>query len=83
MKLKRTAILLLLACGISMQASAAGQNDYSSYYTNMPVQLAQASAPSIPDYRVSVRDFGAKGNGVTLDTEAFTKAIDAVEARGG
>ena len=48
MKLKRTAILLLLACGISMQASAAGQNDYSSYYTNMPVQLAQASAPSIP-----------------------------------
>ena len=45
--------------------------------------MAQTAAPEIPDYRVNVADYGAVGDGTTLCTDAFAKAIAAVEAHGG
>jgi polygalacturonase len=45
--------------------------------------LAQTiSSTSAPVY-YSVRTFGAKGDGKTLDTEAINKAIEAASAKGG
>ena len=37
----------------------------------------------LPDYTVSVTDFGAKGDAMTNDTEAIQAAIDAVAQAGG
>ena len=37
----------------------------------------------LPDYTVSVTDFGAKGDAMTNDTEAIQAAIDAVAKAGG
>ena len=45
--------------------------------------LSEPQAPVIPETRVSVVDFGGVGDGVTLNTEAFGKAIAALDKRGG
>ena len=45
---------------------------------------AQTPAPvSIPEAEVSVMDFGAVPDGITLNTEAFQKAVSAVVKMGG
>jgi parallel beta-helix repeat protein len=45
--------------------------------------IQAATAPSIPVPRLSVRDFGAVGDGRTLDTAAVNRAIAAASAQGG
>jgi polygalacturonase len=41
------------------------------------------AAPVIPQNTASITDFGAVGDGMTLNTEAFAKAIASLSARGG
>ncbi|HIU15980.1 MAG TPA: glycoside hydrolase family 28 protein, partial [Candidatus Ventricola intestinavium] len=45
--------------------------------------LTHISDPVFPDYEVSVLDFGAKADGITLDTQAFADAIEHVHNAGG
>lgn len=46
--------------------------------------LAQQPAPvQIPDYTVSIKDFGAVADGLTLNTVAFEKAVSALQKAGG
>lgn len=57
--------------------------DYSSYYENLPIKMNQVSAPIIPDYTVSILDFGAIGDAIFLNTDAFSKAISTLSKQGG
>jgi len=59
------------------------QNKYAQFTKNLPFKMAEVKAPTIPNYQVKLTDFGAVGNGETLCTDAFAKAIDALSKRGG
>lgn len=79
-KMKRTkafALLLSLAC------IGAWAGEYDKYYEALPVEVARVTLPAIPANEVSVADFGGTGDGVTLNTEAFHKAIDRLAELGG
>ncbi|WP_372772674.1 glycoside hydrolase family 28 protein [Mangrovibacterium sp.] len=46
-------------------------------------EMPDIQEPAIPDYTVSIKDFGAKSGGHILNTQAFADAISAVSSKGG
>ena len=80
-QLSATALALLLS------AATATAGDYAKYYNDLPgrtgISLTEPQTPQIPDNTVSIADFGAVGDGITLNTEAFASAIKAITKLGG
>ena len=65
-------LISLLAC---FTVATAFANDYSKYYQNLPVAMPQPTLPTIPNNQVSIIDFGGNGDGQSMNTLAFSKAI--------
>ena len=74
---------LILTTAIIAFAIMAKAEGYKKYYQDMPVELRQVTAVAIPENTVTLTDFGGVGDGVTLNTEAFRKAISALTKKGG
>ncbi|MBQ6246308.1 MAG: glycoside hydrolase family 28 protein [Kiritimatiellae bacterium] len=73
------AVLLALAT-----ACAGGSADkLDALYEGLPFTMPRVSLPSIPAREVALTDFGGVGDGVTLNTDAFAKAIAALSEKGG
>lgn len=68
---------------ISLSSCSENKGEFSYLYENLPFDMPYVQRPSIPDYSVCLTDFGAKGDGVSLCTEAFREAFEALESRGG
>lgn len=56
---------------------------YEYLYRNLPFKMPVIQHPVFPDNKVSITDFGGVADGITLNTEAFAKAIDALFKKGG
>lgn len=63
--------------------AAYAQNPYDKYYTNLPCAVEHVWPVVIPDYSVTLTDFGAVGDGVTDCSEAFAAAIKQLKKQGG
>lgn len=76
---------LLAGIGLCLTAlSVSAQDaDYNRYYNNLPVEVRAAKTPVIPPRTVRLEDFGGVGDGITLNTEAFAKAIKHLSELGG
>lgn len=56
---------------------------YDYLYKDLPFEMPKIAPPVFSNNVVSINDFGGKGDGVTLNTEAFQRAIESLSAKGG
>ena len=80
---KLIATLIAALMVVSGFATDNSGNPYKKYTDKLPFQMPEVSAPVIPAYTLNLKKFGAVGDGVTLNTKAFEKAIAALEKKGG
>lgn len=75
--------ILICTCLMTFSVQAANTDKYDYLYENLPFQMPKVTAPVFPNNEVNIKDYGAVGNGSSLCTEAFSKAIDALAQKGG
>ena len=80
---QRMSRLSVLFAFVAVMSSVARAQDYSGYYENLPVAVEQVRPVQIPANEVSITECGGVGDGVTLNTEAFAKAISKLSKLGG
>ena len=76
-------IMLSVAGLIFISAISSAQKDYSYLYENLPFTMQKVDVPVFKNYSLSVADFGGRGDGITLNTDAFSKTINALSKKGG
>lgn len=76
---------LLLLCITIVFAACENQDayKYDEVYKKLPFEMPYVKAPVFPERSVYLKDFGAIGDGETLNTEAFARAIAALSEQGG
>ena len=83
MTMKTIAAIAMSLIVSALSLRAAGPDNYAALYTGDAAGLERPRAVTIPDRRVSITDFGGKGDGVTLNSDAFARAIAALDSLGG
>ena len=79
-------LLLSLAALLLLAACKKQDTDYpidKAVYNRLPFKMEEVQLPSFPDYQVSITEFGAVPDGITLNTKAFNDAINHVYEKGG
>jgi Endopolygalacturonase len=82
MKKMFMALTIAMAFGV-MTLKAQSADIPMSVYDNLPFTMPKVAGPAFSSTTIRLEDFGGKGDGKTVNTSAFAKAIDALSARGG
>jgi Endopolygalacturonase len=84
--MKRILFLLSILPALFLQTAYAEGitgRQVKQYVRDLPFVMKAPKLPEIPKYTVSLADFGAKGDGVTLCTDAFEAAMRHLASKGG
>ncbi|MDR2148698.1 MAG: glycoside hydrolase family 28 protein [Tannerella sp.] len=75
----------IIAALFTVNTGYAGEKDYSYHYLyeNLPFEMPQVEKPVFPDRSAKLTEYGGIPDGVTLNTDAFAKAINALSEKGG
>jgi polygalacturonase len=73
-------ILSVTAAAINAQVK---QADLAAQFRNLPFIMKQITLPKFPDKNYNIKNYGAVGDGLVLNTQAFEKAISECSKNGG
>ena len=59
------------------------KSNYASYFKSLPFEMKTLKAPVFKNNTIRITDAGGVGDGETMNTDAFRKAIDMLVAKGG
>lgn len=79
-RLIRSAAMLILS---SLLISCISDYEFAYLYEDLPFDMKKVERPQIPPREVDIRDFGGVGDGVTLNSDAFAKAVATLSELGG
>ncbi len=80
--MKRATFILILGMAFA-SLSLHAQNPYRQFTDKVPFPMPEVKAPVFPNRTINLRDYGAKGDGSSLCTDAFAKAINELSSKGG
>ena len=86
MHLRKNGTLAAISLCLAGAAAVLGCREtyeFDYLYQELPFDMKKVHRPRIPDRQVLLTDFGAKGDGVTLNTDAFRRAVDSLSSEGG
>ena len=78
-KLSLTAVALVSVLSCNNSVGGGG----TDFYAGVPFDMPVVQQPRIPARTVLLTEFGAVGDGVTLNTEAFARGIESLSQQGG
>lgn len=76
-------LLIFLFIIMSFSSMKLLAKDMKDIYRDLPFEMPVIERPVIPDLNICLTDFGGSGDGVTLNSEAFEKAIQYLASKGG
>lgn len=84
MKIKRnSAFIFTLLFAAGSVLGQISQKELSKLYKDIPFKMKTISVPRFPDKVFNIVKYGAVGDGISLNTNAFAKAIEECSMRGG
>ena len=76
-------VICVLIVGLTACNKVGGESKYAYLYKDLPFDMPVLTPPTFPKNEVNITEFAGIGNGIYLNTDAFSKAIDHLSAKGG
>ncbi|MFH0990589.1 MAG: glycoside hydrolase family 28 protein [bacterium] len=91
MKYHRIVVTIMIGClmmgmiaqHLKAQPLNRDKKELQAYTANLPFTMPELQFPEIPDRSVTILEFGAVGDGLTMNTRAFAEAIQSCAKAGG